>query len=212
MNSLYPDCRLLVMAKSPHLGRVKTRMQPQFSQQFSRHLHVCLLDYCLSQWRAAAVCPISLWLAGEKATLFDALPHHATMDCRQQVGQDLGERMLYAARDGLSAGQNIVLVGTDCPFIDKRYLLAACKALSTNEAVIGPAADGGYVLLGLRRAYPSLFHNMEWGTQRVFGETLEALKKSQCRYHVLSTLNDIDRPEDIALLKKIPFFDKLQQG
>ena len=114
--------------------------------------------------------------------------------------------MLFAAKQGLNNARAVILVGTDCPFIDKHYLLSACKALDNNDVVIGPAEDGGYVLLGMKMLYPSLFQNMEWGNDTVFETTVNVLQKNALLYKILPTLNDIDRPGDIRLLQSIPAF------
>ena len=199
----FNDIHLLVFAKVPQIGRVKTRMQPVFSEDFSLQLHCALVDYCLAQWHRAGLMPISLWSAGEAATFLQHLPQWQGPLHRPQQGEDLGERMAYAAQTTLANSRGVILVGTDCPFIDKHYLLQACQALQDHDVVLGPAADGGYVLMGLNGVYPSLFKGMAWGTGTVFEDTLAAIQAQQLRYHCLPVLPDIDRPEDVLLLKKM---------
>ncbi len=115
-----------------------------------------------------------------------------------QVGEDLGERMLRAAEQGLRGAGSVLLIGTDCPALSVIHLRQALLWLeSGTDAVVGPAEDGGYVLLGLRRADPLLFEGMAWGGDRVLQETRDRLSELGCQWRELETLWDLDRPEDL---------------
>ena len=118
--------------------------------------------------------------------------------CRQS-GADLGERMYLALRDGLATHRKVLLLGSDCPFIDKAYLGAAIEALDEAPVVLGPATDGGYVLIGAKRVDPALFKGVSWGGAEVYAQTLAALGRLGWRHVELATLSDIDRPEDLPL-------------
>lgn len=101
----------------------------------------------------------------------------------------------------------VVLVGSDCPALDASYIEQAINALDENndqlaDVVIGPADDGGYVLIAMNKAYLSLFDNIEWGSGRVFAQTLAAAKQLGLRLTVLKSLADIDRPADLVLLPR----------
>ncbi|MGH1486196.1 MAG: TIGR04282 family arsenosugar biosynthesis glycosyltransferase [Cellvibrionaceae bacterium] len=205
----FPDTRLLVFSKSPEKTRVKTRMQPVYSQDFSVSLHKQLVNHCLSLWAASAVCPIDLWLAGSELIFKEALPSLSTLPVYQQQGNDLGERMCSAAKMTLKESEAVLLVGTDCPFIDEDYLISACESLQQYDLVISPATDGGYVLLGFKQLSTTLFNNINWGSSEVFQQTLVAINKAGLSYKQLPTLSDIDRPEDIELLTAINGFEDL---
>ncbi len=199
----FSDCTLVVFAKAPELGKVKTRLQPYLPAPFSLELHCELVDYVLSQWTASRLCSINLWLAGNQEKFLERLPQWRPLVCYKQQGADLGERMYYAVKQTLSKTESAILVGTDCPFIDEGYLLKACTALKKFDVVIGPATDGGYVLLGLKQAHTSLFENIQWGESSVFEETVNQIKRLGLNYSVLPELSDIDRPEDLQSLQQI---------
>ena len=209
--TMFKDYRLAIFTKTPQLGRVKTRMQPRYSPQFSLALHRHLIEYCLRRWTNAAVCNIDVWITGdvsEEETVFLPWQH---LCFQQQQGDDLGQRMAYAVKCTLASSKGIILVGTDCPFITEDYLVLACQNLCSVDVVIGPAADGGYVLLALKRDYPDLFTGIDWGESHVFEQTLAAIKQQHLSYFILPTLSDIDRPDDLSHIQALPFFSPLLQ-
>jgi uncharacterized protein len=214
MNRLTSPYGLLMMSKAPELGHVKTRMQPHLSQAQSQQLHIALTQYCLLQWHRAALCPIDIWVGGEM-TLFEqkiiSPLNLSTIDTKPQwslfpqSSGDLGARMSFAVKTSLATySQGVVLVGSDCPFIHKDYLQQVFAHLDNGyDAVLGPALDGGYVLLALAGDYPSLFDNIDWGSARVYQETLARIIALDLRYQVMPALSDIDTPKDLLLLDQL---------
>jgi rSAM/selenodomain-associated transferase 1 len=205
----YPDYKLLTFTKSPVLGQVKTRMQPRLSQKFSLDLHSLLTDYCLTQFDASKICPVNLWLSGDKEEFFSRLAKWQKLIIHQQIGQDLGERMHHASKQALDDTTGVLIVGTDCPFIDAEYLSNACQALAQYDTVIGPAMDGGYVLFGIKNPNKKLFENVQWGGESVFAQTLLNIESLKLSCYRLPVLADIDRPEDLISLRGIRFFQPL---
>jgi glycosyltransferase A (GT-A) superfamily protein (DUF2064 family) len=106
--------------------------------------------------------------------------------------------MATALDSALERADRAVLIGTDCPGYHGAYLSAALDALTDHDAVLGPAADGGYVLIGLRRPAAALFAGMPWGTDAVLAGTRSALASLGWSWVELPTLSDLDRPEDLA--------------
>ena len=105
---------------------------------------------------------------------------------------------MYAALSaGLDSHARVLLVGSDCPSIDAGYLSAAVNALDTHDVVLGPAVDGGYVLIGARSIARSLFENVDWGTSRVYEQTVARLAAAGLSWTALAALPDVDRPEDL---------------
>lgn len=198
----FPHIHLHVFAKAPVLGTVKTRLQPAYPQEFSLSLHCTLVDYCLTRWQAAQVCPLQLCLAGDSTFFYDKLPQWQSLAVVPQQGDDLGERLLHSVRSRFAndKAEAVLLVGTDCPFIDKPYLHAACEAMAKYDVVIGGADDGGYVLLGLNQLAPTLFENIDWGSEYVYEQTITAIEQAGLSYFVLPVLSDIDRPDDLQKL------------
>ena len=106
--------------------------------------------------------------------------------------------MHNALVDGLARHPKVILVGSDCPAIDRPVLSRAVRWLQQADVVIGPAADGGYYLLGARRVDPGLFRGIDWGSERVLAQTEAQLAQAGYRWRRLETLRDIDRPEDLG--------------
>lgn len=115
-----------------------------------------------------------------------------------QYGKDLGERMLNAFKDGFNDGyKNILIIGSDLPDISEHHINKAIEALNSNDAVFGPAEDGGYYLVGLSQLIPSVFINKPWSQATLLTETLQELKENNFKVSTLTTLNDIDTFEDL---------------
>jgi uncharacterized protein len=105
--------------------------------------------------------------------------------------------MYNALVAGLERFERVVLVGSDCPSIDRDYLHQALLALEQDDIVLGPAADGGYTLVGARRVPREMFEGISWGTGAVFSETTLRLQRSGVAWSALPVLTDIDRPGDL---------------
>ena len=112
--------------------------------------------------------------------------------------------MKNALAEALTDYSEVVVIGTDCPEITPEYLNKAFSKLENGvDAVIGPAMDGGYVLLGLRRFSPLLFENVHWGTEQVLSETRKILELQGWQWDELNSLRDIDTPEDLTYFPEI---------
>lgn len=117
-----------------------------------------------------------------------------------QSGGGLGHRLNDAFVQGFQAGlERIVIIGSDCPEIDATHLEQAFCQLHSHDVVLGPAQDGGYYLVGLRRACAELFQGITWGTEQVFKQTVAIATQLGLSLATLETLRDVDRPEDIAI-------------
>jgi rSAM/selenodomain-associated transferase 1 len=196
--------KLLVFAKAPRLGLVKTRLQPALSQQQSVDLHEQMLWYTLTMALNAGIAEVELWL-DQPNQYWQAWCEERSVRVYLQCGNSLGERMLRGFQQALQSDELAVVIGCDCPFINAGYLQQAFAALAGGlDAVMGPAEDGGYVLLGLRRAEARLFNDVNWGTSRVLVQTYTNLAAMGWHYTNLATLADIDRPEDLQLLCSVP--------
>lgn len=198
---LFPDSRILVFAKAPILGQVKTRMQPMLTEQQSLDLHRRMLRHCLRQACHSAVAPVELWVTAEHEYWQDLSQQFEFRQCLQR-GSDLGQRMAYALQQGLPGQQSRVVIGSDCPFIDASYLEKAFAGLVDVPVVLGPALDGGYVLLGLRQFDMALFEGIPWGSERVLARTQEQITAIGWSSVTLADLADIDRPEDLQQLQQ----------
>ncbi|MHA7815301.1 MAG: TIGR04282 family arsenosugar biosynthesis glycosyltransferase [Pseudohaliea sp.] len=190
--------RLLQFAREPVPGEVKTRMQPVLDAAAACELHIALLTHTARQLAGVRRCGRELWVAGDPA--HPALRHAAALGragVRRQRGADLGERMRHALETALAGAPRVVLVGSDCPGLDAAYVEDAFAALATADVVLGPALDGGYVLIGVRRVDARLFQGVSWGTDAVLAQTLARVDALGWRVALLAPRRDIDRPEDL---------------
>lgn len=192
--------RLLVFARVPLPGRVKTRLIPTLGAAAATDLYRQLLARTLQQAAALPGVARELWWDDAPAAQQSDADLAGRLGFRQrrQRGGDLGERMAHALQQTLREGQGAVLIGTDCPDCDTAYLQAAGAALHDHDAVLGPALDGGYVLIGLRRFAPQVFTAIPWGTDQVLAHTRQRLRSLGWCWKELAARRDVDRPEDLA--------------
>ncbi|MBV1930759.1 MAG: TIGR04282 family arsenosugar biosynthesis glycosyltransferase [Porticoccaceae bacterium] len=196
----FPHGLLIQFAKAPELGKVKTRMQPQLTTEQSLSLHCQLVKRTYHTLVHSAVAALELWTSGSDSfEFFQDLEPRAIL--REQLGSDLGLRMHHALSDGLDRYEAVVLVGSDCPFLSPEVLREAFKLLGTGkDCVLGPATDGGYVLIGLTRNSVELFTDIDWGTDEVLAQTCSRLHQLEWQWAELAPLADIDTPEDLNLI------------
>ena len=193
---------VIVFAKAPEPGAVKTRLVPLLGAEGAAALHAKLVKRTLDTARAASFKRIELHCAPDAADPFFRFcegRYAVTLDA--QVAGDLGKRMLSAFEKALATHACVLLVGTDCPALAARHLRQAEKALRDGaDAVFTPCEDGGYALIGLRRVDARLFDDIAWGGDSVMAETRSRLKQLGWNWRELETLRDVDRPEDYARL------------
>ena len=189
---------VIVFARAPQPGRVKTRLVRRLGEWGAARLQRRLARRTLRVALAARCGPVELHGAPRaRHAFFLQCAREWGVALRAQRGRDLGERMLNALAGGLRAHRAVILVGTDCPALRARDLRRAARALAGGcDAVLAPAEDGGYPLIGLRRVSPRLFEHIAWGGPDVFARTAEALDRMRWRWRRLRTLWDVDRPAD----------------
>lgn len=197
-----PLVLLIQFARSPILGRVKTRLNPALSSAQALALHLQLLQRTAATLLGSALGEVELWLSEEGEYPDIASLAGKGLSTKVQVGEGLGQRMCAAISDGLNRADKVILVGSDCPGINLNYLKAAAAELDSNDIVLGPASDGGYVLIAARRCSPEIFNDVDWGSERVLQQTIGKLESLEWTYSLLGILDDIDRPEDLALLSR----------
>jgi len=196
-----PVCTIIVFAKAPVAGYAKTRLVPALGADGAANLARRLLETALAAALDAAIGPVELCCApDERHPAFAGVPR---IDASRLTGQgdgDLGTRMARALDRSLRHDAGAIVIGTDAPALDAAYLREAAAALVSHDAVFGPALDGGYALVGLRRPAPALFEGIAWSTPQVMGQTRERLARLGLRHAELATLADIDEPADLRHL------------
>lgn len=197
---------LIIFAKYPEPGKVKNRLAAELGTGEAVRVYAA----CAEKVLAAAA---SAGSAAGYDTAIACWPpkklHEMTrwldpgIPIRAQRGADLGSRMQHAFAEGFSAGhKKIAIIGTDCPAVTQELICRAFALLDSRDAAIGPAADGGYYLIGLRRPVSVIFENIPWSTGRVLSLTLERLAGSSMTCGLLPQLVDIDRPEDLEYYRR----------
>ena len=194
---------IIVFAKAPVPGQAKTRLIPRLGAWRAARLHARLVRETV-QTALAARCG-GVQVHGTRAhSLFRSL----NVPFRLQRGRDLGERMYRALA---RARRPAIVIGTDCPELTATDLRRAARYLRGGyQAVIAPAEDGGYALLGLRRARPEFFQAIEWGGANVYAETARRL--AGYRWRALRRVWDVDRPEDLERLRSLRLASRSRRG
>ena len=184
---------LLVFTRNPALGKVKTRLAKTVGDTTALEIYTFLLERTRD---------IAMKVAADKAVYYSVkIRENDIWDAtifqkHQQVGEDLGFRMLHAFKNGFEAGyEKVLIIGSDLYDLTPDTIANAFLALNKNDLVIGPAEDGGYYLLGMNSLEEKVFKNKDWGTATVRKDTLEDLKDK--KVFLLAPLNDVDIFEDI---------------
>jgi hypothetical protein len=204
------EVRLAIFAKAPVPGQVKTRLHGILGPEGAAALQAGLVRHALSTAIAAGIGPVELHCAPDAShDFFVRCAERFRVPLVAQQGADLGERMRHAFDRALDAGATLIVIGADCPALRAEDLRAARDALRRESAVIAPAEDGGYVLIGLARRVAGLFANVDWGTGAVLRQTRSRFAEAQVRCVELPVLWDIDRPEDYARLAQAGLLDEV---
>lgn len=184
---------IITFTRNPELGKVKTRLAKTIGDSSALSIYKNLLEHTKS---------VLLDLDCDKAVYYSVkirendIWNPEVFQKHQQIGEDLGDRMQTAFENGFKKGyQNIVIVGSDLHDLKAKHINQAFEALDKNDVVIGPAKDGGYYLLGMKKTHKSVFKNKTWGTETVFEDTITNLKNESV--FLLEPLNDIDTYEDM---------------
>lgn len=194
----------MVFAKAPIAGEVKTRLLSSMDAQETTALYERLIWHSLNTAVRSNVGPVELWCApSTDHPFFKDCAGRFRIELHPQTEGDLGRRMADAFQKALKKADAALLMGADCPSLSPDDLKEAARYLSQgNQAVIGPAEDGGYVVIGLQQYEPSLFEGISWGTGAVLEETRQRLGRLGWNWHELPEKWDVDRPEDVERLRR----------
>lgn len=195
----FDNSRILIFAKAPVPGQVKTRLIAELGAAGAADLHAELLEDTVKRCSRAQLAPVLLYCAPNTLhPVFIALSERYRIPLLPQVEGDLGQRMGSAVQQVLSDAAHVLLVGTDAPPLQPVEMRQALQAMEQSDAVMIPAEDGGYVLLGLKRYVADLFDDMPWGTSRVADITRSRAVAAGLDLCELPALWDVDRVEDLV--------------
>ena len=189
-----------ILARAPVPGAAKTRLIPALGAAGAARLQRWMLQRTVAMALVADVGPVSLWCAGDPAHPdFAVCRAFGRVDLHPQAEGDLGERMLAAVASSPTPAGTLV-IGTDCPALGAAQLRESARALGGNDAVVIPAEDGGYVLIGMKTPAPEAFAGVDWGSARVMAQTRQRLAALGWRWHEADPLWDVDLPRDLDRL------------
>jgi uncharacterized protein len=184
---------LLLFIKNPILGKVKTRLAATVGNDAALDIYTQLLYYtrCLAEQVEAVR---FLFYSDFIAQKDDWQTTHFVK--KIQSGKHLGERMYNAFDEALEKHDKAVIIGSDCATLSLTIIERAYAALAHYDVVLGPAKDGGYYLLGLKKSNKALFEGIDWSTDQVLKQSIERIETQQLSYFLLPLLSDVDTEED----------------
>ncbi|MEZ7502549.1 TIGR04282 family arsenosugar biosynthesis glycosyltransferase [Psychrobacter sp. Arc29] len=194
-----PTC-VILFAKYPARDKAKTRLQPALGIDGAADMARQLLLHSVEQ---AVASDFAIELCVSPAPMdacWQSLDLPQSLQWSAQAKGDLGMRMLTASQNALEKYEKVVLIGTDCPSLTAERIQTAVQQLEKDNAVMIPATDGGYVLLGFKQINESLFSNINWSTSSVAEVTKQRIAALGWTLALLPALHDIDEPEDLKHL------------
>ncbi|MGH7548357.1 MAG: TIGR04282 family arsenosugar biosynthesis glycosyltransferase [Gemmatimonadales bacterium] len=193
-----------IFVKAPIPGRVKTRLAEEIGAVAAAELYRRLGRQVVAAARGRGSSHhTTVWFtpAAEEAVVREWLEGVARVELRAQTGESLGDRLSNAfAHEFAEGAGRAVIIGSDCPGVDRRLVAEAFGALNEDDVVLGPALDGGYYLIGLSRPEPALFRDISWSTARVADQTRARAHALGLSCHLLRPLRDVDTLEDARAL------------
>jgi rSAM/selenodomain-associated transferase 1 len=183
---------LIIMARAPELGKVKSRLAKTIGDQRALEVYLKLLNHTLKCAEKSG-CDIKLFVDGDR-TYFEK--YHGSVE--PQLDGDLGEKMKDAFSRSFTLGfEKLVMIGTDCYELNVDTISSAFRALSFYDLVLGPALDGGYYLIGIKKMQVELFQNMPWSTSELYDETIDLARRLSLSTYNLPFKSDIDEEKDL---------------
>ncbi len=204
----FPSGRILVFAKAPVPGKVKTRLIRHYGAKGAVNIQKNLVDDTLRRLYFAQLSPVELWCAPDNNHgFFHSCRRNFNVAIKIQTGAgtgaDLGRRMHHALRHSLRRCAYAVLIGADCPSLGVAELRQALHYLHDgDDFVLGPAQDGGYVLIGMRKPASAVFRGVRWGEATVLNATRRRLRRTGLSWSELATGWDVDYPADVRRYRR----------
>lgn len=189
---------LIILIRNPQLGCVKTRLAAKIGNESALKVYIALLNYTQSVAReidASRLLFYSDFIDGNDSW------DNGLFNKYLQEGNSFGTRMCRAFKLALNDHEKAVIIGSDCEELNPKIIREAFDKLSEFDVILGPAKDGGYYLMGLKKIYPELFTNKRWSTSSVLEDTLIDVKNLGLSFYLLPVLSDIDEYEDFKRSK-----------
>jgi hypothetical protein len=199
----HPDAKLIIFARAPVPGQVKTRLVPALGETGAAAFYARMARYVIARMLDSQLCDMSIdCMPDSNHVFFLGLLEQRCVELNRQTGSDLGARMAHALENALQHHDYAVLIGSDAPGLDPAYVENAIEALKSGvKLVMGPAQDGGYVLIGMNVFHGELFKAIDWGTSQVLQQTLDKARQLNLSVHQLPALWDVDTPADLEKVR-----------
>lgn len=189
------DCRLIIFVKAPRAGFVKTRLAALIGADTALETYQTLVEVLLHSLRSIPEVQLCFTPADAADEIAPWLRDGWTTASQADGG--LGKRMHSAIADGLCGARRVIIIGSDCPYVTPADIEKASEKLKDHDIVVGPANDGGYWLIGMNSAHPEVFEGINWSTESVLSETIDAAERAGCRLAKVRALSDIDTVPDL---------------
>lgn len=201
---LYPRGRIIIFAKAPVAGTCKTRLGRSIGYRRAAKIYRKLLSHNIETAINANLAPVFLYCApNTQHEFFYHCQRAWPLHLRRQARGDLGQRMHAALSKSLHTCDYALIIGGDCPVLGASDLRDALAALDKgDDCVFAPTEDGGYALVGMRRAYARLFHNIKWSSTKVMSQTQRRLQHLDLSWTRLSQVWDVDERADYLRAKR----------
>jgi len=191
---------VILFARDPVLGQVKTRLSPFLDDETILALYTCFLHDSLDKIRQVRGADLFVGVAPSSQSGFFTGNLGSEIHLFVQEGEELGDKMCRAMQDRLAEGyERVVIIGSDSPSLPVSYIEQAL--LSDKDLVLGPSTDGGYYLIGMREKVVEVFDGVSWGTEKVLQETCAHLQKEGAQLELLPVWYDVDTLEDLEFFK-----------
>ncbi len=198
------DAVILIFAKAPIPGAVKTRLIPAIGEMAAAMLHSALTERVIETACSTDVDVVLCCSPDTSHPFFQDCADDFSIDLADQLDDaNLGARMLASLNDALLDYSRVILIGADCPAFTATHLRDAIAQLATHDVVLTPAEDGGFTLIGVQKTAPTMFAHIDWGTNTVMASQRLALTAAQLRWHETASLWDVDRVEDLPRLQTL---------
>lgn len=194
------DRAVILFARDPILGKVKTRLSPFLDDETILKLYTCFLNDSLDKIREVDSADLFVGIAPSNQSGFFTGMQGSDIQLFVQEGETLGDKMRQAFTDRFQEGyKKIVIIGSDSPSLPVSYIERALG--SDKDLVLGPSTDGGYYLIGMLEKVVEVFDGVAWGTEEVLRETHERLARNGAELELLPVWYDIDCPDDLKFFK-----------
>ncbi|AFY54107.1 hypothetical protein Riv7116_1547 [Rivularia sp. PCC 7116] len=196
---------LIIFTRYPQPGKTKTRLIPALGAEGAANLQRQMTEYTLSKvkkFQESAAISFEIRFADGNLQLMQNWLG-TELNYQLQGEGDLGKRMENSFMNAFNQGaQEVAIIGIDCPGVNNQVLTEAFQKIQNSDLLLGPAVDGGYYLIALKRAIGQLFTNIDWGTAKVLQQTVDIAQQLNLSVAYLPTLADVDRPEDLPIWQR----------